>query len=144
MEFSRLYQKPYHMPYSTLHYISGKNVLQIGLDLALWSIKNHPKAAKTPTFCCYEKLWKYITWQPQMLYQWNFPGLCISMRLFIWPKIWALPIKLKRAWSKNFLKSTTQWAFSVNFLEFSGLSQKLRCMSCVKLYCITVPNFIRI
>ena len=118
LEFSRLYQKPYHISYIILHCITGKNVVQIRLDLGLQSIKNHPKAAKNPTFCCYEKLWKHMTWQPQILYWWNLPGLCISMKPFIWPKIGVLPIKGKRAWSKSFWKPTTKWAFSVNFLEF--------------------------
>ena len=61
----------------------------------------------------------YITWQPQMLYQWNLPGLCISMRPFICPNIGASSIRRKRAWSKNFWKRTTKWGFSANFFEFS-------------------------
>ena len=28
----------------------------------------------------YTKIWKLFTWQPQMLYWWNLPQLCISMR----------------------------------------------------------------
>ena len=28
----------------------------------------------------YKKLWKFITWQPQMLFKWNLPELFIFIR----------------------------------------------------------------
>ena len=45
----------------------------------------------------YEKFWKFLTWQPQMLYSWNLPRLCIFMRPSIWQKIEACLIGRKRA-----------------------------------------------
>ena len=45
----------------------------------------------------YKTLWKFITWQPQMLYSWNFPQLGIFLRPSIWQKIEAWLIGRKRA-----------------------------------------------
>ena len=76
---------------------SEKNLTVLG---ELWP-KNHPRAPKNGIFCCSENIWTFITWKPQMLYLWNLPGLCISMRPFIWQKIGVPPIGRRRAWPKN-------------------------------------------
>ena len=57
-----------------------------------------------------------------MMWRWNLPGLWISMRPFIWQKIWVPPLGRGRAWPKN-LKKTQKLFFWLNFLEFSVLYQ---------------------
>ena len=80
LEFSGLYQKPSSMWYIMLVWIAVPSFKRIWPNLGeLWP-KNHEKAPKNGIFCWLENIWKFITWQPQMLYLWNSPRLCISMR----------------------------------------------------------------
>ena len=100
-EFSTLYQKPYYVWCKILACITVPNLKRIWLHLGeLWP-KNHPKAHKAGTFCWSENIWILITWQPQIVYSWNLPHLCISMRPFIWHKIGASPTVGNWAWSKT-------------------------------------------
>ena len=84
-----------------------------------------PKSSQKYYFLLVRETLKCITWQPQMLWRWNLPGLCISTKLFICPKIWLSPIRQKRVWFKNFWIPTTKWGFWINFLEFSALSKNV-------------------
>ena len=76
-----------------LHYCSKfeKNLKAFGGVMA-------QKAPKNGTFWGSENIWALITWQPQMLWRWNFSGLCISIRPFILQNIWVSPLGCGRMW----------------------------------------------
>ena len=45
-----------------------------------WSIGTIAKRAISWMLNRYAKLWKLLSWQPQMLFWWNLPRLCIFIR----------------------------------------------------------------
>ena len=63
-EFLRVLKKSSHIWCCTLHCVIGKVFVQIKLDLGLQSMKTIQKQPKLPLFPGYNKLWKYLTWQP--------------------------------------------------------------------------------
>ena len=75
---------------------------------------------------CHENIWKFITFEPQMLGWWSLPWLCIIIRPLIWQKIGAWPVGCRRVWSKSLWEKAKKLVFRLHFLEFSGLYQK-RC-----------------
>ena len=67
---------------------SGKNIHQN------WAVSGGERTHKLPKrgnlmdTPSPRNIWTFITWEPQMLYRWNLPRLCIFMRPFIWHKNW--------------------------------------------------------
>ena len=109
------------MWYKILFYITVPNLEAIWLHLGeLWA-KNHSKAPQNGIFSCSENIWTFITWQQQMVYSWNLPHLCISMRPFIWHKIGASETGGKWAWLKNnqkMLQSSQTSHFNLTLKQF--------------------------
>ena len=103
--------------------------------------RKSPKAACNCSFCWLENIWKFMTWQPQTLYSWNLPQLCIPMRPFIWQKIGAWLIRHRKAWLKNLWKEATKWVFWPNFDHFFRTEQKLSNIWCITWHCISGQNF---
>ena len=98
----------------------GENFIKIGQHLKKLGPKKPPKRAISWMLNQHEKLWKFITWQPQMLYSWNLPRLCIFLTPSIWRKIevWLLGVRgRKRKISgnepENFLASFW-WVFRLH------------------------------
>ena len=116
----------------TLHCITGGSFRRIWPHLGELRPENHPEAACKYSFGCYENIWKFITWQPQTLRQWNLPRLRIFMRPFIWQKIGTSHIGCKRAWLKNFWKRAQKCVFGLISWNFQN---------CIKNYniCDTLP-----
>ena len=82
---------------------SGANFSKIRQYLGELGLKISRKWPNSWILHCHENIWKFITWQPQMISKWNLTRLCVFMRPFIWQKIWAWPRGYGRAWSKNLL-----------------------------------------
>ena len=67
---------------------------------------------------CHQTIWKSITWEIQMLQTWNLPRLCISIRPFIWRKIWGATQKAQEGVNEKPLKITQKLGFSTQFWPF--------------------------
>ena len=76
-----------------------------------------------------------------MLWKWNLPGLCISMRPSIWQNIWASLLGCGRAWPENLWKQATKWVALPNFDNFFTIEQKLSHISCITLHCVSGKDF---
>ena len=48
--------------------------------------KNSTKRAISWMLNWYKNIWKFLTWQPQMLQQWDVQGLCILIRSFLFTR----------------------------------------------------------
>ena len=85
----------------------------------------------------YEKLWKLLTWQPQMLYRWNLPRLYI----FVWlTKNWGVTHKEKGGVKEKLSKISQKISFFLallNFFHFLRLQEKHCHIWCIILICIT-------
>ena len=71
----------------SLRSTSGASFSKIGAILGQLGPKMPPKWPNSWLLHGPKNIWKFITWEPQMLSRWNLARLCIFMRPFIWQKI---------------------------------------------------------